>query len=125
MTYPNEGMIRANFDTAVYVYNPENDEPIGAFYTINISINGVLISSRHVRQDIGMKVQLDIILLGKIHLTQLKGVVVRHADHGFAINFTEVGIEELEHLKNIVKYNTSNPELFFEQYNNYLAQRSS
>jgi len=40
----------------------------------------------------------------------LKGVVVRRDDEGMGVQFTEIDADGFQHLKNIIYYNTGDPE---------------
>lgn len=81
----------------------------------NISLNGAFINSAH-RPDCGEFCYFNLFLGEDEAITlKIKAKVVRHDTKGFAITFEEMGIEAFEHLKNIVAYNSSEPNDFFNQ----------
>ena len=48
---------------------------------------------------------------------RLKAKIVRHTEEGMAIQFEEMEVETYQHLKNIILYNSDNPDDFLQQCN--------
>ena len=46
----------------------------------------------------------------------MTGEVIRKTEEGIGIRFEEIDIDSFFHLKNIVYYNTDNPDLVAEPY---------
>ncbi len=84
--------------------------------TENLSTKGVLI---HDITDLQLDDQCDLSLhlSGGHNLTlTMKGIVQRITDTGIGIRFTETDLDSFTHLKNIIYYNSENPDLNKESY---------
>ena len=49
-----------------------------------------------------------------------KGKVVRVEESGIGVNITEINVDSFIHLKNIIQYNSGDPEKTVEEFQNYL-----
>jgi len=72
----------------------------------NVSLNGMLITSERLLP-VGNTCRVSLLLHGNVGNLRLEmhGRVVRVDDEGIAIEFSQVGIESLEHLRKLVLYN--------------------
>jgi hypothetical protein len=84
--------------------------------TKNLSTKGVLIAGI---TGLELQDECDIILYlsggSDITLT-MKGVIRRITDAGVGIHFTETDLDSFTHLKNIIYYNSENPDIINETY---------
>jgi hypothetical protein len=73
----------------------------------DISIKGVLFDTER-SLPIGSKVKVNLVLdSGQEEFRlDLEGVVARITEHGVAIEFTEIDVGSVEHLRNLVLYNS-------------------
>ncbi len=80
----------------------------------DLSLGGIYI---HTDKDIkpGTGCNIEVRLTGRttpLHL-KMKGTVIRKEPTGIAVSFESMGLESYTHLKNIVRYNASNPDEIF------------
>lgn len=108
------GRIRASFDTEIVI--KKDDKIIVSNHTRDISLNGIFVVTKD-RLEVDTICDLTIAL--NSHVTslnlRLKAKIVRHSDDGMAVHFEEMELETYQHLKNIVLYNSENPEDFLQQ----------
>ncbi|MFO7559868.1 MAG: PilZ domain-containing protein [Desulfobacterales bacterium] len=77
----------------------------------DLSLKGVFI---HTNENIALNTKCDI----EIYLTgmtekfvlNMHGSVIRKENSGIAVEFTTMDLDSYTHLKNILRYNTQNPE---------------
>lgn len=114
MKVEQRGRIRAKYDTTISITNGK--ETISTTSTCDISLNGIFILTKK-RFALHDKCDLTLTLNSKVaNLTlRLKCEVIRETDEGFAVTFEEMDIETYQHLKNIVLYNSDDPEAFLKQ----------
>lgn len=74
----------------------------------DLSLKGVFITSDEPL-DIGTRCEIDIILTGTVEeiVLSIQGTVVRKTKTGMGISFNSMELETYAHLKNIIRYNTS------------------
>ncbi len=108
------GRIRAKYDTSIKIIT--SNKTITSDHTRDISLNGISVITTE-KLPLGTQCELELTLNSQVaNLTlKLRGDVVREMEDGFAINFNEMDIETYQHLKNIVLYNTEDPESFLQQ----------
>ena len=108
--------MRADFKATIVVKTEHKEIVSGN--TRNISLNGVLIESQEHLTN-GEECIVQIILNGMTPpLTlEIKGEIARNSADGFAVHFEEMDVETLHHLKQIVLYNTDDPDGFIEESN--------
>ncbi len=61
-------------------------------------------------------VEITIPLSGSEISIHLKGKPVRRNEAGVAIQFSEIDLDSFTHLKNIVSYNSDNPDFIEDEY---------
>ena len=108
------GRIRSKYDTTVAIIY--NDQTISSKHTKDISLNGLFVITDHKIPQ-GQECKIVITLNSQVaDLTlRLNAQVIRTTEEGVALNFKEMDIETYQHLKNIVLYNSEDPEAFLEQ----------
>jgi len=89
----------------------------------DLSLNGV--SARcsgrlPVQSPCTIKIYLDGPDNEDIHL-QLNGKVMRHMQDGMGIQFTGVPLDDLEHLRNLIRYNAQEPDLIEQEFSAHLG----
>ena len=77
----------------------------------DLSLNGVFVRVEAEAKP-GQKCRLSIYLSGMVEETalEIEGSVVRLEEGGLAVAFESMGLASFTHLKNIVRYNTSEPD---------------
>jgi hypothetical protein len=77
----------------------------------DISLNGVFIHTDEALP-LNEPCDVEIILTGTVEPLNLKmnGKIARKEAHGVAVAFGAMDIDSYSHLKNIVRYNTSDPD---------------
>lgn len=87
------------------------DQTIANCTTTNLSLNGVMIVGLKGRPE-GEECELRLHLgVGKTDLViAIKSKVSRITEEGTALHFYEIELESFQHLKNIVYYNSENPD---------------
>ena len=84
--------------------------------TDNLSTKGVLVLGIKDLQK-GDLCDLTLHLSGGHNLTlSMKGTVQRVTDAGVGIHFTETDLDSFTHLKNIIYYNSENPDMIHDNY---------
>jgi hypothetical protein len=108
------GRVRAKYDTNVAI--TDGKTTISSDHTQDISLNGVSIISNK-SFPVGSECDLTITLNSTVAHLQLRlnCTVVREMENGFAVTFKEMDIETYQHLKNIILYNSDDPEAFLRQ----------
>ena len=90
----------------------------------NLSINGVFVLGAFNR-NISDKCKITLHLSGattKVSL-RMKGNIARAEKKGIGIHFYEMDLDSFHHLKNIVYYNTANPDDVQDEFlDNFLPQ---
>lgn len=66
---------------------------------------------------LGTPVEVSIVLHGGIDDVKVtaRATVVRHEDAGLGVHFTEVDLESVEHLRNIITFNAEDPDVVWEE----------
>ena len=64
------------------------------------------------------------ILLGEALMITAKGMVARHSDTGFAVEFHEIGRESFELLKDLVRFNADDPDAVDREFCQHLGLAS-
>ena len=79
--------------------------------TENLSVKGVSVLGITGHQ-VGEKCELNLALSGSTSELRLemKGEIVRVEENGVALHFTEIDLDSFYHLKNIVYYNSEDPD---------------
>lgn len=85
--------------------------------TKDISLKGLFCANPSALYPIGTRCEIKLSLGGEPSAFSLtiQGKVVRSHQDGMAIEFEEMDIESLIHLKNIMYYNTGQPDLIDEE----------
>ncbi len=108
------GRIRAKYDTVVTI--TDGQSTISSTHTTDISLNGIFIITKK-RLPLNTVCDLTITLNSQVAnlVLRLKATIMRETEDGFAVSFQEMDIETYQHLKNIVLYNSQDPESFLKQ----------
>jgi hypothetical protein len=87
----------------------------------NLSLRGVLVLSAE-RPDPEAACTITIRLGGTAAEVRATGQVVRTTTEGFALRFTEIlGLDSLEHLRNLIQYNSHNPNQVEQEFRTHLG----
>ena len=107
------GRNRVGFQTEISL-KVGTSEIIGKGNIVDLSLNGVFISTN---EDvlIGEKCKVNIVLTGTVDGISLNmsGRVIRRKETGVAVVFDSMDVDTFTHLKNIVRYNSDNPDEVF------------
>ena len=106
---------RVNFHTTATLKFPDNS--FENCETRDLSVKGVFVLDV-TDQEVGDECDVELFLSGGTSdlALRMRGEVVRSQDEGVAINFYEVDLDSFYHLKNIVYYNSENPDELEENY---------
>lgn len=82
----------------------------------DIAVQGAFVICEPVLA-LGTPVEVSIVLHGGIDDVQVRAraTVVRHEDGGLGVHFTEVDLESVEHLRNIITFNAEDPDVVWEE----------
>ncbi len=85
--------------------------------TENLSVKGVSVLGVTGHQ-LGEKCELALALSGSTSELRLemKGEIVRIDENGVALHFTEIDLDSFYHLKNIVYYNSTDPDTIRSEF---------
>jgi PilZ domain len=81
----------------------------------NLSMKGMFLHTQH-RVTGGDPLEITIPLSGSQISIHLMGKPIRCTDAGIAIEFIEVDLDSFTHFKNIVSYNSDDPDNIEEEY---------
>lgn len=87
----------------------------------NLSLKGMYVKTEHA-VDVGAPISIKIVLTGTQSnlMIDLKGKVVRQTDEGIGVYFDDMDLDSFIHLKNIVHYNSTDPEIIVNEFTRYL-----
>lgn len=108
------GRIRAPFKIKITLITSVKKIEIGD--SRNISLNGVFVET-HEKLPIGSECRV-LITLTEIKpsiILSIESEIVRHDPTGMGITFKKMEVDDYEHLRNIVLYNTPETEAFIHQ----------
>lgn len=82
----------------------------------DIAIQGAFITCEP-ELELGAPVDVTILLHGGIDdiPVNARATVVRREEEGLGVHFTEIDIESVEHLRNIIAYNAAEPDIVWEE----------
>ncbi len=106
---------RVEFKTTVNLKFPDQEYKQCAIS--NLSVKGMFISGIDDRQQ-GEKCEINLKLSGsssELVLT-MKGVIARTTPEGVGIHFEEINFDSFYHLKNIIYFNSDDPDSLSEDY---------
>lgn len=87
----------------------------------NLSLRGLLVLTVE-RPAAEATCSIAIRLGGTAAEVTATGRVVRTTSEGFAVQFTEIlGLDSLEHLRNLIRYNSHNPNEVEQEFRNHLG----
>ena len=87
----------------------------------SLSLKGGFFRTQATLRD-GQPVAVRLHLDGTEIEVHTRGMVVRGGEGGFAIQFTEIiGLDSLEHLRNIIMFNTHDPHQVEEEFHGHLG----
>jgi PilZ domain len=89
----------------------------------NLSLKGGFFRAPHAPEE-GLAVDVRLHLDGTEIVVHAQGVVVRSGPDGCAIQFSEiVGLDSLEHLRNLILFNTHEPHQVEQEFHEHLGLR--
>lgn len=82
----------------------------------DIAIQGAFITCAPA-MDLGTPVEVTILLHGGIDDIPVKAraTIVRIEEEGLGVHFTEIDLESVEHLRNIITFNAEEPDIVWEE----------
>lgn len=92
----------------------------------NFSLKGMFVKTEHTLEN-GTSVFSTVKLTGTNSslIIQLKGRVVRTTPEGIGIFFEEMDLDSFIHLKNIIDYNTADPDKVKDEFMEYVRESIS
>ncbi len=103
--------VRAPFETRVTITPLDGQGTITATRTRDISLKGLYCYSPiTLPQGTRCKIYIELLGLQEPLAVQVIGHVIRDDEEGMALFFDEIDLESFHHLKNILYYNTGDPE---------------
>ena len=89
--------------------------------TSDLSLHGVFVSGVEGKS-VGDKCNLTLHLAGATSDTilRIKGEVVRIEENGIGLKFFEIDLDSFYHLKNILYYNSGDPDMLEEEFQKQL-----
>ena len=106
---------RVKFKTAV---NLQFKDHLYEQYAIsNLSVKGLFVQGISDRKQ-GEKCEISLQLTGSSSelILTMKGIITRTTPEGLGIHFEEINFDSFYHLKNIVYYNSEDPDSLSEDY---------
>ncbi|MBL7648558.1 MAG: PilZ domain-containing protein [Candidatus Hydrogenedentes bacterium] len=103
--------------TAIFDVSLTRDDGIFLAGTLrDIAVQGAFIICEPA-MELGTPVEVTILLHGGIDDIPVKAraTVVRREEGGLGVHFTEVDIESVEHLRNIITFNAREPDIVWEE----------
>ena len=96
-------------------------KPVADARVGNLSLRGLLVLSAE-RPAAEAVCRVSIRLGGTAAEVTAIGRVVRTTEQGFAVQFTEIlGLDSLEHLRNLIRYNSHNPNEVEQEFRTHLG----
>jgi hypothetical protein len=86
----------------------------------DLSLNGVYIPSSG-KLPIGTECTIALFLDGRDVRLEVLGKVTRQNDGGMAIEFTGVPLDDLEHLRNLIRFNADDPNAVEEEFDSHIG----
>ncbi len=101
---------RVGFQTRIVVTTDKNEFQMDG-NSKDLSLKGIFIETGET-SPVGTKCRVRIFLTGMVDEIALKinGRVARQSEKGIAIAFESMDLDSYSHLKNIVRYNSSEPD---------------
>ncbi|MBF0223954.1 MAG: PilZ domain-containing protein [Desulfobacterales bacterium] len=102
--------LRVDFTTRILITIGESQISVEGSSN-DLSLKGVFVSSKD-NIPVGTKCNIKVILTGMSPevVLEMQGRVVRAVKDGFGVAFDSMDLDSYTHLKNIVKYNASDPD---------------
>lgn len=105
---------RVPFETKIDLSS--GDTIFAGCHTGDLSTKGVFIFGI-TEVEIGDLCDLTLHLIGGRNIKlEIKGVIQRITNTGVGVHFTETDLDSFAHLKNIIYYNSENPDIINESY---------
>jgi len=91
--------------------------------TSNLSLKGIFVVGV-TGHKVGEKCEAALHLVGASSdlSLKMKGEIVRVDDDGFALHFLEIDLDSFYHLKNILYYNSENPDQLDEEFSSLIGK---
>ena len=86
----------------------------------DLSLNGVYIPSTG-KLPIGTECTIALFLDGRDIRLEVLGKVTRQNDDGMAIEFTGVPLDDLEHLRNLIRFNADDPNAVEDEFDSHIG----
>lgn len=92
----------------------------------DIAIQGAFITCEPILK-LGAPVQVKILLHGGLEdiPVMARAEVVRREENGLGLHFTEIEIDSVEHLRNIIAYNAEEPDVIWDEMHGRQLQHNS
>jgi hypothetical protein len=84
--------------------------------TRDLSLKGVFVSGVEGREGEGCEVTLHLTGASSDLTLKMRGEVVRVEPGGIALRFSEIDLDSFAHLKNIIYYNTEDPDVLDQEW---------
>jgi len=107
---------RVPFHTTITVHFPEIT--FEHCETQDLSLKGVFVKGITDRRTEGERCKISLHLSGassKLSL-HMNGEIVRVKDDGIGLHFSEIDLDSFFHLKNIIYYNTEDPDILGDEF---------
>lgn len=106
--------VRVRFDTGVSLTIESGNQVITATGDIrDISLNGLFVrTSEKMESGTGCDVRIELTGTEVPIILEIKGKVVRMEDTGVGIHFDAMDLDTFMHLKNVVRYNAPESDIF-------------
>ena len=88
----------------------------------DVSMNGLfVVTDQRVPAGTDCQVTIHLVVPGGGHRIGVAGHVTRIADDGFAVEFSEIPIDDYDHLRNLVLYNSEVVDRVEEEFDGHLG----
>lgn len=92
----------------------------------NLSMNGMFLrTGEKAGKDESLEIKISLSGASSELCIDLKGVVIRQADDGLAIQFKEMDLDSFIHLKNTVAYNRGDEGEIMEEVYKFIESKKS
>ena len=108
--------VRIQLDAEVDV----NDKATITGVAKDLSLNGVYIPCTGMLP-IGTECKIGLFLDGRDIRLDVIGKVTRQNEDGMAIEFTGVPLDDLEHLRNLIRFNADDPNTVEEEFDSHIG----
>ena len=86
----------------------------------DLSLNGAYVPCTG-RLPVGTNCKVELILDGQNIRLIAEAVVSREDERGIAVEFRGIPLDDLEHLRNLIRYNADDPNLVEEEFDSHIG----